>query len=99
MFIKISVKIEKSFYFINYYNKSKDHDDSNNLGGDYMIPVCQDEISTRPAGAYFTLRLHVEIKFHHGKAGQFSTCYLFRFAGTFFEFFFCKHVSLRIENP
>ena len=53
-----------------------------------MIPVCRYEISTRPAGAYFTLRLHVEIKFHHGKAGQFSTCYLFRFAGTFFEFFF-----------
>ena len=57
------------------------------LGGDYMIPVCWDEISTRPAGAYFTLRLHVEIKFHHGKAGQFSPCYLFRFTGTFFEFF------------
>ena len=55
--------------------------------GDYMIPVCRDEISTRQAGAYFTLRLHVEIKFHHGKAGQFSTCYLFRFAGTFLEFF------------
>ena len=52
-----------------------------------MIPVCQDEISTRPAGAYFTLRLHVEIKFPHGKAGQFSTCYLFKFADTFFELF------------
>ena len=60
--------------------------------------ACKSEISTRPARAYFTLRLHVEIKFHHGKAGQFSTCYLLRFAGTFFEFF-CKHVSLRIENP
>ena len=58
-----------------------------NLGGDYMIPVCRDEISTRSAGAYFTQRLHVEIKFHHRKAGQFSTCYLFRFADTFFEFF------------
>ena len=52
-----------------------------------MIPVCRDEISTRPAGAYFTLRLHVEIKFHHGKAGQFSTCYLLKFADTFFELF------------
>ena len=51
------------------------------------LPVRRDEISTRSAGAYFTLRLHVEIKFHHGKAGQFSTCYLFRFAGTFLEFF------------
>ena len=57
------------------------------LGGDYKIPVCRDEISTRPTEAYFTLRLHVEIKFHHGKVGQFSTCYLFRFAGTSFEFF------------
>ena len=56
-------------------------------GGDYMIPVCRDESSTRPAGAYFTLQLHAEIKFHHGKAGQFSTCYLFRFAGTFLESF------------
>ena len=71
--------IESKYNFRSHLN--------NLLGGDYMIPVCRDEISTRPAGAYFTLRLHVEIKFHHGKAGQFSTCYLFRFAGTFFEFF------------
>ena len=42
-------------------------------GGDYMIPVCQDEISARPAGTDFTLRLYVEIKFRPGKAGQFST--------------------------
>ena len=64
-----------------------------------MIPVCRDEISTRPAGAYFTLRLHAEIKFHHGKAGQFFTCYLFRFAGTFFEFFFVSMSVYEIENP
>ena len=41
------------------------------LGGDYMIPVCWDEISPRPAGTDLTLRLHVEIKFRPGKAGQF----------------------------
>ena len=41
------------------------------LGGDYMIPVCRDEISPRPAGTDLTLRLHVEIKFRPGKAGQF----------------------------
>ena len=36
--------------------------------GDYMIPACRDEISTSPAEADFTLRLHVEIKFRPGKA-------------------------------
>ena len=69
------------------------------LGGDYMIPVCWDEISTCPAEAYFTLRLHVEIKFHHGKAGQFSTCYLIRFTGTFFEIFFVSMSVYDIEKP
>ena len=49
------------------------------LAGVYMIPVCQAEISTRPAGADFILRLHGEIKFLPGKAEQFSTWYLFRF--------------------
>ena len=34
----------------------------NDLGGDYMIPACRDEISIRPAETDFTLRLHVEIK-------------------------------------
>ena len=28
----------------------------------YMIAVCRDEISPRPAGTDLTLRLHVEIK-------------------------------------
>ena len=63
-----------------------------------MISVCRDEISTRPAGAYFTLRLHVEIKFHHGKAEQFSTCYFLDLQALSLNFF-CKHVSLGIENP
>ena len=43
------------------------------LGGDYMIPVCRDEISPRPAGTNLTLRLYVKIKFRPGNAGQFST--------------------------
>ena len=43
------------------------------LGGDYMIPVCRDEISPRPAATDLTLRLHGEIKFRPGKARQFST--------------------------
>ena len=44
-----------------------------------MIPVCQDKISTYPAGTDFTLRLHGEIKFHPGKVEQFSTWYLHKF--------------------
>ena len=49
------------------------------LGGDYMIRFmfrC-DEISTRPAGTDFTLRLHGQISFYPCKAGQVSTLYLF----------------------
>ena len=38
-----------------------------------MILASRDEISTRPAETDFTLQLHVEIKFHPGKAEQFST--------------------------
>ena len=33
------------------------------------------EISSRPAETDFTLRLHVEIEFRPGKAGQFSNWY------------------------
>ena len=47
------------------------------LGGDYMIPFRRDEISTRPAGTDFTLRLHGEINFCPCKAGKVSTWYLF----------------------
>ena len=62
-----------------------------------MIPVCRNEISTRAAGTDFTLRLHGEIKFHSGKAGQFSTWYLFKYVYIFFKFFF---VSMSVyENP
>ena len=53
-----------------------------------MIPACRDEISTRPTETYFTLGLHVEIKFRPGKAGQFSTWYLIRFACISFGFSF-----------
>ena len=49
---------------------------SKQLGDDYMIPACQDEISTCPAETDFIPRLHMEIKFRPGKTGQFSSCYL-----------------------
>ena len=68
------------------------------LGGDYMIPVCRDEISLRPAGIDLTLQLHVEIKFCPSKAGQFSICHLFRFVCNFFEFFFVIMSVYEIEN-
>ena len=42
------------------------------IGGDYVISFFRDEISTSPAGIDFTLRLHEEINFHPGKAGQVS---------------------------
>ena len=63
-----------------------------------MIPVCRDEISSRPAGTDLTLRLHVKIKFRPGKAGQFSTWHLFRFACNFFELFFVTMSVYEIEN-
>ena len=69
------------------------------LGGDYMIPVCRDEISPRPAGTDLTLRLHVEIKFCPGKAGQFFIWHLFRFVCNFFEFFLVNTSVYEIENP
>ena len=64
-----------------------------------MIPVCRDEISLRPAGTDFTLRLHVEIKFRPGKERQFSTWHLLRFVCIFFEFFFVVMSVYEIENP
>ena len=68
------------------------------LGGDYMIPACRDEISTRPTETDFALRLHLEITFRPGKAGQFSTWYLTRFAWIFFEFFFASMSFYKIED-
>ena len=47
-----------------------------------MIWACWDEISTDQAGTDFTQR-YVEIKFHPGKAGQFSTSRLLRFVCIF----------------
>ena len=37
-----------------------------------MNPVCRDEVSTRPAGADFTLRLHREINFILARRNNFS---------------------------
>ena len=54
------------------------------LDNDYMIPVCRNEILTRPAGTDFTLQLHGEVKFRNRKTGQFSARYLFRFVYNFF---------------
>ena len=63
-----------------------------------MILDCQDEISTHPAETDFTLRLHVEFKFCPGMAGQFSTCYLIRFALIFFGFFFVSMSFYKAED-
>ena len=63
-----------------------------------MIPACRDEIPTRPAETDFTLRLHVEIKFPPGKAGQFSTWYLIRFACISFGFFFVSISFYKTED-
>ena len=52
-----------------------------------MNSVCRDEISTRPAGADFTLRLHREIKFHPSKAEQFSTWFYLDLYNFFFSNF------------
>ena len=66
-----------------------------------MIPICRDEILTRPARTDFTLRLHREIKFHPGKARQFSARYLSRPTSGpcicihFLLIFLCNHVSYR----
>ena len=69
----------------------------NPLGGDYIIPACRDEISTRPAETDFTLRLHMEIKFRPGKAGQFCTWYLIILNIICMHFlwtFFCNNIIL-----
>ena len=63
-----------------------------------MIPACRDDISTRPAETDFTLRLHVEIKLRPGKAGQFSTRYLIRFACILFGFFFVSLSFYKTED-
>ena len=70
------------------------------LGGEFLIPICWNETSTRTAGAGFILRLHGEIKFHSGKVGQFSTCYLFRFVYIFFWFSFLlrRAETITLEN-
>ena len=63
-----------------------------------MISACRNEISTRPAETDFHQRLHVEIKFRPGNAGQFSTWYLIRFACIFLGFFFVSMPFYKSEN-
>ena len=62
-----------------------------------MIPMCRDKISTRPAGADFTLRLHGKITFHRGKMGQFSTWYLFKCAQKPLDFHGLKMFCLSLQ--
>ena len=45
--------LQSNYLNINVYIKR-----ASELGGDYMILVCRDQISIRPAGSDFTLRLH-----------------------------------------
>ena len=68
------------------------------LGRDYMIPDCQDEISTSPAATDFTIRLHVKIKLCPSKTGQFSTWHLIRFACISFRFFFVSMSFYKTED-
>ena len=58
-----------------------------------MIPVCYDEISTRPAGTDFTLRWHAESKFRPGGGTVFHLAFVFLWI------FLCKHVSLQNWKP
>ena len=79
----------------NYYVKIKMIWD---FGGDYMILVCCNEISTSPIGADFTLRLHGKIKFHLLRVNGFppgicSDLFTFSFN------FFCKHVFIYCFIP
>ena len=59
-----------------------------------MIRACRDEISTRPAETDFTSRLHVEIKFRPGKAGETSTWYLIVLNIICMEFLWSFFVSM-----
>ena len=51
-----------------------------------------------PSWNGITLRLHVEVTFRPGKAGQFSTHYLIRFACIFFECFFINMSFYKTED-
>ena len=76
------------------------------IGGDYMIPACRNETSTRPAETDFNSRLNEEIKFRPPKTGQFSTCYLIilniiicmHFLWFFFFFFFVSISFYKTED-
>ena len=60
-----------------------------------IIPVCQDEISTRPAGIDFALRLYEEIKFYPGKARLVFD----QICIHFLLIFLCKHVLINFFIP
>ena len=75
-FFFCAVKYVSSLDFLNQYIFLVDN---------YIIPVCQDGISTRPGRTDFIPRLHGEIKLHPGKAVQLTTWYLLRFVHMFFS--------------
>ena len=65
------------------------------LGGNYMIPVCRDDISTSLARIDFTVQLHEEIKFHLGSflpdiCFDLYTFSLQTFVKIFINFFFSQ---------
>ena len=63
-----------------------------------MIPVCRDEISTRPAGAYFTYDYMWKLNLITVRRDSFPSAICLDLQALSLNFF-CKHVSLRIENP
>ena len=65
----------------------------------YMILVFRGWNFTRSSWENLIPRLHGQIKFCPGKAGQFSTWHLFRFVCSFFEFFFVILSVYEIKNP
>ena len=58
-----------------------------------MNPVCRDEVSTRPAGADFTLRLHREINFILARRDKFPPGFYLDLY-TFFKKFLFDRMSV-----
>ena len=63
-----------------------------------MNPVCRDEVSTRPAGADFTLRLHREINFILARRDKFPPGFYLDLY-TFFKKFLFENSSIQKQTP
>ena len=64
-----------------------------------MIPVCRDEIATRPAGAFISPYSYMwKLNFITIRRDSFPPAICLDLQALSLNFF-CKHVSLRIENP